>query len=79
MSIQYTVPGFEPTTFGRESLPITTRPGLLYLLPYKVLQNKLLRGGHCKLNLSQTRFNIFPFIFVALYNGLPNVHIYFVL
>ena len=28
MSIQYTVPGFEPTTFGCESLPITTRPGL---------------------------------------------------
>ena len=28
MSIQYMVLGFEPTTFGRESLPITTTPGL---------------------------------------------------
>ena len=28
MSIQYTVPGFKPMTFGYESLPITTRPGL---------------------------------------------------
>ena len=30
MSIQYTAPGFEPTTFKRESPPITTRPGLFY-------------------------------------------------
>ena len=29
MSIQYTVPGFEPATFRRESPPITTRPGPL--------------------------------------------------
>ena len=29
MSIQYTVLGFEPTTFGHESSPITTRSGLL--------------------------------------------------
>ena len=28
MSIQYTVLGFEPTTFENESPPITTRPGL---------------------------------------------------
>ena len=28
MSIQYTVLGFEPTTFGHESPPITTRPEL---------------------------------------------------
>ena len=28
MSIQYTVMGFELTTFGTWSLPITTRPGL---------------------------------------------------
>ena len=28
MSIQYTVPGFEPTTLEHESSPITTRPGL---------------------------------------------------
>ena len=28
MSIQYTVPGFEPTTFRTWALPITTRPGL---------------------------------------------------
>ena len=28
MTIQYTAPGFEPTTFGNESPPITTRPGL---------------------------------------------------
>ena len=28
MSIQYTVPGFEPRPSERESLPITTRPGL---------------------------------------------------
>ena len=29
MPIQYTAPGFEPTTFGHESPPITTRPGRL--------------------------------------------------
>ena len=28
MSIQYPAPGFEPMTFGIESPPITTRPGL---------------------------------------------------
>ena len=28
MSIQFTVPGFRPMTFGDESLPITTRAGL---------------------------------------------------
>ena len=28
MTIQYTAPGFEPTTFLHESPPITTRPGL---------------------------------------------------
>ena len=28
ISIQYMVPGFKHTTFGREPLPITTRPGL---------------------------------------------------
>ena len=28
MCIQYTVPGFEPTTLHHESSPITTRPGL---------------------------------------------------
>ena len=28
MSIQFTVPGFEPMTFAHESPPITTRPGL---------------------------------------------------
>ena len=28
MSIQYMVLEFEPMTFGRESPPITTRPGL---------------------------------------------------
>ena len=41
MSIQYTVLVFEPTTLGRESPPITTRPGLpptdpiVYLFPPK--------------------------------------------
>ena len=30
MSIKYMVPGFEPTTLGHESPPITTRPGLIY-------------------------------------------------
>ena len=29
LSIQYTMPGFELTTFEHESPPITTRPGLL--------------------------------------------------
>ena len=29
MTIQYMAPGFEPTTFGTMSPPITTRPGLL--------------------------------------------------
>ena len=28
MFIQYTAQGFEPTIFGTESHPITTRPGL---------------------------------------------------
>ena len=28
MSIHYTAQGFEPRTFGIESLPVTTRPGL---------------------------------------------------
>ena len=37
MSIQYTVLGFEPTTFGNESPPITTRPGAY---PIKILQRK---------------------------------------
>ena len=39
MSIQYMVPGFEPTTFGDESPPITTRPGLP---PYKLYHCKLI-------------------------------------
>ena len=30
MSIQYSVLGFEPTTFGHESPPITTSPGFKY-------------------------------------------------
>ena len=29
MTIQYTVPGFEPTTFGTQVSSITTRPGRL--------------------------------------------------
>ena len=29
MSIQYTVPGFDPRPLERESLPITTRSGLV--------------------------------------------------
>ena len=32
MSILYKVPGFEPATFGIESPPITTRPGLPSIL-----------------------------------------------
>ena len=32
MSIQYTVPGFEPTTSLQELSPITTRPGLQLIL-----------------------------------------------
>ena len=41
MFIQYTAPGFEPTTFGREPPPITTRPGLPSLLTLEVNFNGL--------------------------------------
>ena len=47
MSIQYTAPGFEPMTFGHESPPITTRPGL----PPKLVDNLIYDFfvfNHCK-------------------------------
>ena len=46
MSIHYMVLGFEPTTFGREYLPITTRPGLpsiyLFLLLMPIYLKQML-------------------------------------
>ena len=60
MSIQYMVPGFEPITFGREPLPITTRPGLA---PNRAIEvyfwlNGLIQSSS-QSNLQKNNFNIF--------------------
>ena len=44
MFIQYTVLGFEPTTFGHESPPITTRPSTICLLQNEIQGNKNIVG-----------------------------------
>ena len=58
MSIHYTVPGFEPTTNGHESLPITTRPRALQVY-YSLLLLSLLVlirfGNNVKINLTDRR------------------------
>ena len=49
MSIQYTVPIFEPTTLKLESPSITTRPGLLPFDREKVsLNERLFVRNRCK-------------------------------
>ena len=69
MSIQYTRPGFEPTTFEHESPPITTRPGLpppssqnlkrLFLL---LVLLQFIRSAFGR--LTRSGINIFPNSFV---------------